>query len=247
MKKPTVLIPMAGAGSRFAKAGYTFPKPLIPINNKPMIQMVVENICIDGDYVFIVQREHHENYKLDMVLNLIKPGCSIVLVDSLTEGAACTALLAKKYIDNDRPLIIANSDQIIKYKASKFIDYLESQFVEENNVNGVILTFQSTHPKWSFVELNDQGFVKRVAEKEPISTIATVGIYVWKEGSDYVKYAEQMISKNIRVNGEFYVAPVYNEAILEKHNISTYDVSEMWGIGVPEDLDYFLKHSKMLD
>jgi len=247
MKKPIILIPMAGAGSRFANAGYTFPKPLIPINNKPMIQVVVENISINGDYVFIVQKEHHEKYKLDMVLNLIKPGCSIVVVDSLTEGAACTTLLAKEYINNDRPLIIANSDQIIQYNSTKFLNYLEIQFDESNKLSGVVLTFESTHPKWSFVELNDEGLVKRVAEKEPISTVATVGIYVWREGRDYVKYAEQMINKNIRVNGEFYVAPVYNEAIPENHKISVYDVKKMWGIGVPEDLDYFLKHSKILD
>lgn len=238
---------MAGAGSRFAKAGYTFPKPLIPINNKPMIQLVVENLDFDADYVFIVQKEHHEKYKLDMVLNLIKPGCSIVQVESLTEGAACTTLLAKELIDNDRPLIIANSDQIIEYNPTRFASFLEMSFTEPNCLMGVIMTFQSTHPKWSFVELNADGYAIRIAEKEPISTTATVGVYAWKEGREYVRYAEQMIEKEVRVNGEFYVAPVYNEAIADAHKIRIFDVRKMWGIGVPEDLDYFLKHSRMLD
>jgi dTDP-glucose pyrophosphorylase len=235
---------MAGAGSRFANAGYTFPKPLIPINNKPMIQVVVENLNIDGDYVFIVQEEHHQKYKLDLVLNLIKPGCKIVTTHGLTEGAACTTLLAEQHIDNDRPLIIANSDQFIEYNAKAF----EKAVVGSGSlIDGLILTFTSTHPKWSFVELGEHGFVTRVAEKEPISNKATVGIYAWMKGSEYVKYAKQMISKNTRVNGEFYVAPVYNEAILDGFEIAFHQIDKMWGIGTPEDLDYFLKHYKGLD
>jgi dTDP-glucose pyrophosphorylase len=243
LKKAIVLIPMAGAGSRFAKAGYTFPKPLIPINNKPMIQVVVENLDIDdADYVFLVQKEHYETYKLDMVLNLIKPGCTIVQVDGLTEGAACTTLFAKEFIDNDRPLIIANSDQYIEFDKISF-NYLLSDL----DADGTILTFNSTHPKWSFVQLDIDGYVTRLAEKEPISDIATVGIYIWSKGSDYVRYAEQMIGKNMRVNGEFYIAPTYNEAINEGKKINTFKIDRMWGTGIPEDLDFFLKHYSKLD
>lgn len=238
MKKPIVLIPMAGAGSRFAKVGYTFPKPLIPINNKPMIQVVVENLNIDGDYIFIVQKSHFEQYKLDKVLQLIKPGCIIIQTEGLTEGAACTTLLAKEYINNDRPLIIANSDQFIElHQNGQFVNTLYDHYLD-----GIILTFKSTHPKWSFVSINDRGFVTRVAEKEPISDKATVGIYGWTKGSDYVYYAEQMIAKNIRVNGEFYVAPVYNEAIADAYDIVIHDIKRMWGIGDPESLDYFFKN-----
>lgn len=236
---------MAGAGSRFANAGYTFPKPLIPINNKPMIQVVVENLAIDGDYVFIVQKAHYEQYCLDKVLQLIRPGCTIVQTDGLTEGAACTTLLAKEFIDNDRPLVIANSDQFVEFGENSGF---RSAIVHGGNlIDGLILTFTSTHPKWSFVSLNGTGFVTRVAEKEPISDKATVGIYSWSRGSDYVRYAEQMISKNIRVNGEFYVAPVYNEAIADGFDIAIHDIKRMWGIGTPEDLDFFLKHYKGLE
>ena len=233
--KMKVLIPMAGAGSRFAKVGYTFPKPLIEVKGKPMIQVVTENINIDAQHVYIVQKEHYEKYHLKTLLNLISPGCEIVQVDGLTEGAACTTLLAKEHIDNDYPLLIANSDQFIEWNSNEFMYSMGA-----DSIDGGILTFRSTHPKWSFAELDVNGYVKRVAEKEPISDIATVGLYYWTKGSDYVKYAEQMIKKNIRVNNEFYVAPVYNEAVNNGKKIKTFDIKKMWGIGTPEDLKIFL-------
>ncbi|NBW58633.1 hypothetical protein EBR43_12830, partial [bacterium] len=111
-----------------------------------------------------------------------------------------------------------------------------------DNIDAGILTFNSTHPKWSYAKVNDDGFVCEVAEKNPISNIATVGVYYWKRGSDYVKYAEQMINKNIRVNNEFYVCPVFNEAIQDGKKIKVFNIEKMWGLGTPEDLDYYLKN-----
>ena len=235
-KNFTILIPMAGAGSRFTQAGYTFPKPLIEINNKPMIQVVVDNLNIKATFVYVVQKEHYEKYNLNYVLNLITPGCKIIQTEGITEGAACTTLLAKEYINNENHLIIANSDQFIEWDSNRFF-----YSVENDNIDGHILTFTSTHPKWSFVKENSEGYITEVAEKKPISDIATVGIYCWNKGSDYVKYAEQMISKNIRVNNEFYVAPVYNEAILDGKKIKKFNISKMWGLGTPEDLKLFLE------
>tara|TARA_B100001989_G_C24551857_1_gene475838 strand:- start:18154 stop:19527 length:1374 start_codon:yes stop_codon:yes gene_type:complete len=235
--KMNVLIPMAGAGSRFEQAGYTFPKPLIDVNGKPMIQRVVENINIDATHIFIVQKSHYEKYSLQHTLNLISPGCKIVQVDGVTEGAACTTLLAKEYINNDEPLVLANSDQYVDWDSSQ---YMYSCMTDD--IDGSILTFNSTHPKWSYAKTNDQGFVTEVAEKKPISENATVGIYFWKKGKDYVECAESMITKNIRVNNEFYVCPVYNEAILRNAKIKTFHIEKMWGLGTPEDLDTFLKY-----
>lgn len=235
--KMNVLIPMAGAGSRFEQAGYTFPKPLIDVNGKPMIQRVVENINIDATHIFIVQKSHYEKYSLQHTLNLISPGCKIVQVDGVTEGAACTTLLAKEYINNDNPLVLANSDQYVDWDSSQ---YMYSCMTDD--IDGSILTFNSTHPKWSYAKTNDQDFVTEVAEKKPISKNATVGIYFWKKGKDYVECAESMINKNIRVNNEFYVCPVYNEAILKNAKIKTFHIEKMWGLGTPEDLDTFLKH-----
>ena len=235
--KLNVLIPMAGAGSRFQQAGYTFPKPLIDVKGKPMIQTVVENLNVEANFIFVVQKEHREKYNLDALLNLITPNCKVVEVNSLTEGAACTTLLAKEHINNDAPLLMANSDQFAEWDSNEFMYKMAEQ-----NVDAGILSFKSTHPKWSFAKVNEFGYVTEVAEKKPISDIATVGIYYWAKGSDYVKYAEQMISKNIRVNNEFYVCPVFNEAIKDNKKIKTFNIEKMWGLGTPEDLNHYLKN-----
>ena len=231
-----VLIPMAGAGSRFEQAGYTFPKPLIEVNGKPMIQVVVENLNIDAKHIFIVQKSHYEKYNLKYLLNLItNNNCEIVQVNGITEGAACTTLLAKKFIDNDEPLVMANSDQFVEWDSNEFMYSMIA-----DNIDGGMLTFEATHPKWSFAKLDDKGFVSEVAEKKPISNIATVGVYYWTKGSDYVKFTEQMIDKDIRTNNEFYVCPAYNEAIEDNKKIKIFPIKKMWGLGTPEDLDTYL-------
>jgi len=234
--KLNVLIPMAGAGTRFEKAGYSFPKPLIDVKGKPMIQIVVENLNIDANYIYVVQKSHVEKYNLITLLNLITPNCKIVEVDGITEGAACTTLLAKELINNENPLLFANSDQFVEWNSNEFMYKMN-----ESNADAGIVTFNSTHPKWSFVKINDKGLITEVAEKNPISDVATVGFYFWKHGSDYVKYAEQMIQKNIRVNNEFYVCPVFNEAINDNKKIKPHMIEKMWGLGTPEDLNYFLE------
>jgi dTDP-glucose pyrophosphorylase len=237
--KLNVIIPMAGAGSRFEQAGYTFPKPLIDVKGKPMIQVVVENLNMVANFIFIVQKSHRIKYNLDTLLNIIAPNCKIIEVDGLTEGATCTALLAKDLINNDNPLFFANSDQFVSWDSNEFMYKMQ-----ETDCDGGIVTFESIHPKWSFTKVNEFGLVTEVAEKNPISNMATVGFYYWKHGSDFVKYAEQMIEKNIRVNNEFYVCPVFNQAIEGGKSIRTFEVNKMWGLGTPEDLKYFIENHK---
>ena len=207
------------------------------MRGKPMIHVVIENLNIDAEHVFIVQKEHYEKYNLKNLLNIISPNCKIVQTEGITEGAACTTLLAKEYFNDDKSLIIANSDQFIEWDSNEFMYSMIA-----DDIDAGILTFNSTHPKWSYAKVNDDGFVCEVAEKNPISNIATVGVYYWKKGSDYVKYAEQMIEKNIRVNNEFYVCPVFNQAIEDNKKIKVFNIEKMWGLGTPEDLDYYLKN-----
>jgi HAD superfamily hydrolase (TIGR01509 family) len=189
-KDLNIVIPMAGEGSRFKKAGYTFPKPLIEVWQKPMIQLVIESLGLKANYIFLVQKEHFKKYNLKSFLNIITPGCKIVVVDQLTQGAACTVLLAKNYINNNKPLIISNCDQFIEWDTSEIMYHFSSK-----KIDGGILTFKNMHPKWSYARVNKFNKVIEVAEKKVISDNATVGVYYWKKGSLFVKYANQMIKK----------------------------------------------------
>jgi dTDP-glucose pyrophosphorylase len=173
------------------------------------------------------------------MLNLITPNCEIICVDGVTEGAAVTVLKAQDFINNDRSLLIVNSDQFVEWNSNQVM-----YAFNHHDLDGGIVTFENTHPKWSYVRLDDQGLVSEVAEKKVISNQATVGMYFWKQGSDFVRYAHQMIDKNIRVNNEFYVAPVYNEAIADGKKIRTKGIDKMWGLGTPEDLNVFLQYHK---
>ena len=230
-----IVIPMAGMGKRFKDAGYIFPKPLIEINNFPMINWVVNSLNIKANYIFIVQKNHLEKYNLKSALNFIVKNPKIIPLNQITEGAACTTLLAKKYINNNKPLLLANSDQYIEWNSSQTM----YNFISKK-VDGAILTFKSNHPKWSYAKTEKKSDkVIEVAEKKVISENATVGIYYWRKGSDYIKYAKSMIKKNIRVNKEFYVCPVYNEALLDKKNIIIHNIRKMWGLGTPDDLENF--------
>jgi len=233
-KNMNIVMPMAGEGTSFKNAGHSFPKPLVDVGGKPMIQVAVENLNTEGHFIFIVKKEHYEKFNLKHLLNLIAPGCEIILSDGPTEGAACTVLLAKEHINNDHPLVIANFDQFIEWNSNEFFYAMSA-----DECDGGLLTFQSIHPRWSYAKTGEDGFVSEVAEKVPISDRATVGIYYYKRGSDFVKYSEQMISKDLRFAGDFYVCPVYNEMIADKKKLRVFDVDKMWGLGTPEELNIF--------
>jgi len=236
-----IVIPMAGRGSRFANAGYKLPKPLIPVHGHPMIRLVMQNLRPRQPhrFIFLCLQEHIEKYAVDRLLKDWEPGCEIVIVDQVTEGAACTVLLAKKLINNNDSLMIANSDQWVDTDINAYLDMMKAK-----KLDGLIMTMWADDPKWSFVRINDQGHVTEVVEKKVISNEATVGIYNFSRGSDFVAAAEKMIEKDERVNGEFYVAPVYNELISRGQAIGYFNIGKvgdgMYGLGVPEDLDQFI-------
>jgi NDP-sugar pyrophosphorylase family protein len=233
-----ILIPMAGRGQRFVDAGYDLPKPLIDVRGKPLIQRVVESLGIDGHYIFCVLVEHEEKFKISSILKNIRPNCSIIWVDEITQGAVSTCLLAEELINNNKPLIIANSDQIVEFNKPLFIG-------NTLYYDGCILTFPAFDKKWSFVTTDKDNKITSVVEKEVISTQANCGVYSWKRGSDFVKSAWRMIENDIRTNGEFYIAPVYNQMILPKYSYG-YDfraqmVDKMMPCGTPEDLETTIK------
>lgn len=241
-----IIIPMAGAGSRFANAGYENPKPLINVVDRPMIKVVIDNLTprCEHRFIFICQRTHVAEFGLRGKLTEYAPGCEIVEIDGLTEGAACTVLRARDLIDSSDPIMIANSDQFVDIDIN---DYLET--VSSRALDGLIMTMTADDPKWSFAAVDGVGKVTKVVEKEVISNEATVGIYNFSRGSMFVEAAEKMIEAGKKVNGEYYVAPVYNELIAQSGNIGIYNIGAendgMYGLGIPQDLDLFLNNPKL--
>jgi len=238
-----IVIPMAGLGSRFSDAGYVDPKPLIKVHGKPMIQWVIENLSSKNyrtHFNFIVNRTHLEAFDLENRLSDMAPGCQIISVPNKTEGAACTVLLALDRIALDRPLIIANSDQFVE---ASFEDFLKTSL--ESDKDGLIMSFPSNESKWSYARLDEKGLVLEVAEKKPISSHATVGIYYFKTAELFQRASFSMIRSNIRTNNEFYVCPVYNELIQAGGKVSIFPIpaEAMHGLGTPEDLAVFLGRS----
>jgi len=236
-----IVIPMAGLGTRFQEAGYLDPKPFIKIHGKPMIQWVIENLKSKHyrtHFSFIVNRLHLERYQFDERLSQLAPGSNIVAIPGKTEGAACTVLLAMEQIAQDRPLVIANSDQWVDYPFDPFLEMGMNSSAE-----GLIMTFPASEQKWSYAKTNELGWVTEVAEKRPISPHATVGIYYFKKAGHFTHACEQMIRKGIRTNGEFYVCPVYNELIQAGAGVRIFPIPQtaMHGLGTPQDLDAFLK------
>lgn len=236
----TIVVPMAGRGSRFAKEGYKNPKPLIDVLGKPMIEWVINNIkpkC-EHQFIFIVQKEHCLEFGIDKTLKEIEPSSKVVEINGVTEGALCTVLESRSILPVDGPLMIANSDQFIDFSIEEYL-----AFSEVNNLDGLIMTMDASDPKWSFVELKESKVI-RVVEKEVISNEATVGIYNFKSIRKFLIAADEMIASNERVNGEFYVAPVYNNLIKNGDQIGYFNIgseySGMYGLGIPSDLNKFL-------
>jgi len=235
-----IVIPMAGAGSRFVAAGYVEPKPLIPLHGIPMIRWVIENLRPKEEhrFIFICQSPVIQSYDLNVKLRRWTPGSMLIALQGLTDGAACTVLQAKALINNENELMIANSDQYIDADIDSYLRAMRG-----GKLDGQIMTMKASDPKWSYVEVSKDNYVRKVVEKVVISDEATTGIYNFKRGCDFVRAAEAMIQQGLRVGGEFYVAPAYNQLIRDGLKIGYFNVGRenngMHGLGTPGDLNYF--------
>lgn len=233
-----ILIPMAGLGSRFRDAGYATIKPLIRVNGKTFIEWSVSSLGLEGQFIFVILEEHRA--LLEEHLREISPGCQIATVPSLTRGATETCLAAKAYIDNDSPLVITNSDQIFEWDGAAY-----ARFLEETDPDGNVVVFESDTPKNSYIALDEEGRGTRLAEKEVISHHSLVGIHYWRHGRLFVESAEDLISRDIRANNEFYVSLTYNCLIDRGHRITAYHLKETdryLSVGTPEQLYDYLDH-----
>lgn len=233
-----ILIPMAGAGSRFQNAGFEHPKPFIEFLGKTMIEHVIDNLGIHNDFIVIMQKEHYIKYKdvFDRIAARVT-GFDAVLIENMTRGAAETCLLAKDKLDPDGSLMIANCDQIFKNNSNDWKFWFLN-----SDLDGAVMVFNSQSNKNSYVELDEQGLVKRAVEKQVISKYATTGIYIWRYAKDFLSAAEEMINLNDTVNGEYYVAPAYNYNIKHGRKIGIFYIKAHFPIGTPEDLHKYMDY-----
>jgi dTDP-glucose pyrophosphorylase len=229
MIEKNILIPASGRGSRFVEAGYAVPKPFINIHGKPMIAHVIDNISDPWDRVFILLRAEHFHYIEESGLYKRK-NLAFIAVPEVTEGAACTALLARRFIDSSIPLVIANSDQVIKYNKHAW-----NMTISDDMWDGTIMTIHRDGPQYSYSR-DVGGRVVEVAEKQVISKHATTGVYHFSRGNLFVQAADKMISEDKRHNGEFYICPTYNE-LVGKYKIRNFMVEENYNLGTPKDLE----------
>ena len=223
-----LVLPMAGNGQRFFDEGYDVPKPLIDIKGKPMFQHVVENIGMADQIICVVRKDHVEKYKIDEQIISLYPQALVKVLDKETEGAACTVMEAVEILD-DQPFLVANCDQIMTWDRNGY-EEKSKQFP-----GGMIHTFIPNHqiPKHSYVKLDEDGKLLQLKEKEIISNIATVGVYLFGSVHKFLIACDDMMSANDRTNNEFYLAPVYNYL---KDPVGTWLVDEMIGMGTPDEL-----------
>ncbi len=233
-----ILVPLAGAGKSFKDKEFTFPKALVEIHGKPMIQIVLESLrfTTEHQFIFIIRKEEDLQYNLGSVLSLLTENPKIIYVESPTKGAACSALLAIDHIDSENPLIIVNADQYI----DSDVNVIYQNF-SDRGLDGGIVTFESVHPRWSFVRLDGDGMVTEAAEKRPLSRHATAGFYYFRQGKMFVRAGVEMIKKEASVNDQYYVCPAYNEMILLGKKIGTVNIEKnrFYPLGSPEDVQEF--------
>jgi NDP-sugar pyrophosphorylase family protein len=217
-----ILIPLAGKSDFFKSPDYVYPRSLIEINGKTMIQRIIENYVEikDKHFIFVTSQDDCETYHLDAILRLLTDSkCDIVKLSGQTKGAICSALMAVQLINNQTPLIIANGDQVIE---TSLVDVIKE--FQLKSLDSAVITFESIHPKWSYVRVDASNKIVESAEKRPLSKNAIAGFYYFAKGQDFVAAAKQSIAKDAHVNDVFYIAPVLNELVLAGKNIGHHSI-----------------------
>jgi len=231
-----IVFAMCGNGKRFIDVGYNIPKYLISFNGAPMIYHAVNTLKIPGKIYFIVKTEHLQKYSyLEKMLLAI--GNEIIPCETNTRGAAETLLLSKKYInDIDSPFLSVNCDQYLDWDSKDFLNQLE-----QNPDLSYIPVYKETSEKCSYVRTDEDDNIIEVREKQVISNDATIGLYHWAKTKDFFIDVETLINNDIKENGEYYVAPVYNISISRGLKIKKYHINntDFWPVGTPEDLANF--------
>lgn len=232
MKKYNLVLPIAGKAQRFIDAGYMMPKPLILAKGKHVIDWSLESVdTSECNLIFIVRLDHIYNFSIDKILKQkFGDDITIISVDHVTQGALETCLLAGAHIDNDTPLYIYTPDV-----------YFGPQFNPScvGDADGFLLTFLANSPDHSYTDINSDGVATRVVEKEVISEHANVGLYYFKTGEMFLKYAWEAMDKKLMIKGEYYIAPIYNYMIRDGLKVTACDTEKMHILGTPATFEFF--------
>jgi NDP-sugar pyrophosphorylase family protein len=216
-----IVIPLAGSSELFSNIGYHYPKPLIEIKSKPMIELVISNpsmIKEDHQFIFIIKEEDADKYHIDNTLKLLSPGCEVVKLKKSTKGSLCSILMAIDKIEKDDSLIVLNGDQIIDIDFNDVLHYWKKQKFDCG-----LVTFRSVHPRWSYARIEDETVIQ-TAEKNPISQHAIAGYYYFENASVFFEAAFQCIKNDVHLDGFFYVSPVVNQLILINKRVGVYNI-----------------------
>jgi len=235
MPRIEIVIPLAGAGKRFSDAGHTQPKPFIDVRGRPMIARVIENLLPISDCFTLICRASHVE-RLETMLSQMNIDARCIPVPGITQGSVSTCLVARDEIAPEIPVMIANADQIVEYSPKAWWEHVKAE-----KTHSIWLFGPASHPKWSYARVVD-GRIVEVAEKNPISQLATVGLYFWRRWAAYTSAADLMMQdeRNMVAN-EWYNCPVFNEAIKRGDIVRPFYPTKMWGLGTPEDLKDYLE------
>jgi len=218
-----IIVPIAGE-IYFSDQEFAFPKPLIDINNKPIIEYVINNLSEIADvngYIFILKQELSTKFNLDSTIKLLTNNPDIILLKNPTKGSVCSVLMAIDIIPLDEEIIIVNSDQLFFTDLNLAITSFRSQ-----NATAGVITFESVHPRWSFVQLeNDSNVVLQAAEKKAISKNAIAGFYYFKSFSDFLSASFKSITNQDTYNDQIYISAVVNQLILMHKKVINYKIN----------------------
>lgn len=237
-----VVVLMAGPSKGFEEKGHIYPKYLLEINGEPIIQRVVESLKpLEGNLSFIIRKEDNDKSYIGSTLNILSPGCTIYKVSDITKGAVCSALFAVDSINNEDEFLIINGDQLIRNGIAEAVD----EFRRKGEDGGIIV-FRSVHPRWSFVAVDEEGYVNETSEKRPISDMATAGCYYFRQGKDFVEAAFNTIRKDVNYNGNYYICSTYNELVLSQKKVGIYKIpsKDYVSFATPQMYENYLSNTK---
>ena len=244
MRPLHIIMPMAGEGTRFSKAGWTTPKPLIELRGVPLFRRAIDSVAIEGvemKYSFIVRQEHIDKQHIDELIKEIQPDANVFSVLKTTRGAVETCLVAESAIDDEDAVVVMDCD--LEFRSKRYNELVANALsvAADEADGGALVSFESDNPRYSYALVDEDGRVLRTAEKDPISTHALCGAYFFGSGKDFKRIAHQLLEDGTHGKAEFYVSLLYNYLLDEGKVIRLATMEEYYSYGTPEELLFYSK------